>query len=173
MNLNVLRHPDNLATGFDVVMQQCGIVKLQRSRCSKWLLMTRSDFYGCVINGPITDSNAIASNHSPFNQGCSVCGQPWAEHRATSQIKARWPGCVHASMAVCMAHHNWNSGLWVSHQSIIKVPHKYQWLVKNPPMMKSRNSNGMLRRHDWTLLFFLEISVAKHSHQNQLGGSGI
>lgn len=26
-----------------------------------------SDFYGCVINGPITDSNAIASNHSPFN----------------------------------------------------------------------------------------------------------
>lgn len=100
MNLNVLRHSDNLATGFDVLMQQCGIVKLQRSRCSEWLLMTRSDFYGCVINGPITDSNAIASNHSPFNQGCSVCGQPWAEHRATSQIKARWPGCVHASMAV-------------------------------------------------------------------------
>lgn len=143
---------------------------LPRGRYAKWLLITRSDFFhGCVINGPITDSNVIASNHSPFDWRCPVCGQPWAEHRVTAQIKARQPmcACFHGFM---VHYHNRNSASWVSHQSIFNVLPKYQWLVKNPSMMKSRNSNGMLSNSNievwlnlilfffyWLLLLFINI----------------
>lgn len=50
-----------------VISTRRDMAQLKRARGSQWLLMAQDDFMGCVINGPVSGSNHISSNHKDFS----------------------------------------------------------------------------------------------------------